>query len=241
MLRDVYSVGAVASLKHTADSTSGISSSCSPYGGAGLGGIGRRGRENSRNEGFIARGSPTSFAGAGGCGRTHECAAMPYRELEDQIRHYGPARYLCGLSDSLWTPDFTTIHDFSQLLGAEGLRRLNEFVVRMAHAEGFVDPSLCVADTTAQEAPMSYPTEVGLIGTFFKRVTCLGKKSGRSVSPRLEKNRTQKPSAKPRVSRQALARDDRQRHPSDHHPSPITHHPSPIPHHPSRPESRALR
>ena len=130
---------------------------------------------------------------------------MPYRELEDQIRHYGPARYLCGLSDSLWTPDFTTIHDFSQLLGAEGLRRLNEFVVRMAHAEGFVDPSLCVADTTAQEAPMSYPTEVGLIGTFFKRVTCLGKKSGRSVSPRLEKNRTQKPSAKPRVSRQALA------------------------------------
>ena len=43
-------------LKHTADSTSGISSSCSPYGGAGLGGIGRRGRENSCGEGFIARG-----------------------------------------------------------------------------------------------------------------------------------------------------------------------------------------
>ncbi|MBK8014605.1 MAG: hypothetical protein IPK13_25050 [Deltaproteobacteria bacterium] len=37
-------------------------------------------------------------------------------------------------------------------LGAEGLRRLNEFVVRTAHAEGFVDPPSCVADTTAQEA-----------------------------------------------------------------------------------------
>ncbi|MBK8011374.1 MAG: hypothetical protein IPK13_08490 [Deltaproteobacteria bacterium] len=42
-----------------------------------------------------------------------------------------------------------------ELLGAEGLRRLNEFVVRMAHAEGIVDPSLCVANSTAQEVPTS--------------------------------------------------------------------------------------
>ncbi|MBK8010800.1 MAG: hypothetical protein IPK13_05590 [Deltaproteobacteria bacterium] len=94
---------------------------------------------------------------------------------------------------------------------------MNEFVVRMAHAEGFVDPSLCVADTTAQEAPMTYPTEVGLIGTFFKRVACLGKRAGRAVSSgarqtliededrsgRLYKHRF---SADSRSARQALVR-----------------------------------
>ncbi len=30
---------------------------------------------------------------------------MPYRVLEDQIRYYAPARYLCGLTETEWTPD----------------------------------------------------------------------------------------------------------------------------------------
>ena len=38
---------------------------------------------------------------------------MTYRDAEDQIRRYAPARYLCGLTESDWTPDFTTIQDFT--------------------------------------------------------------------------------------------------------------------------------
>ena len=45
---------------------------------------------------------------------------MPYREVEEQIRYYAPARYLCGLTETDWTPDFTTIQDFAQLLGEDG-------------------------------------------------------------------------------------------------------------------------
>ncbi|MEM6532562.1 MAG: transposase, partial [Myxococcota bacterium] len=88
---------------------------------------------------------------------------MTYREAEDQIRHYGPARFLCGLTDSIWTPDHTTIQDFTELMGEDGLRLLNDCVLESAHREGLLDLELVVGDTTAQEVHMSYPTEVGLM------------------------------------------------------------------------------
>ena len=34
---------------------------------------------------------------------------MTYRVTEDQIRHYAPARYLCGLTETEWTPDANTM------------------------------------------------------------------------------------------------------------------------------------
>ena len=64
---------------------------------------------------------------------------MTYREAEDQIRHYGPARYLCGLSESMWTPDHTTIQDFTELMGEDGLRELNEYILREAAESGLLD------------------------------------------------------------------------------------------------------
>ena len=103
---------------------------------------------------------------------------ITYRDAEDFIRHYGPARYLCGLTDSLWTPDFTTIQDFTQLMGSEGLSALNTMTVQMAVAAGFGDPGILVADTTAQEAPMSYPTEVGLLSSFFRSTKKLARHAG---------------------------------------------------------------
>ena len=54
-------------------------------------------------------------------------------ESEDQIRHDAPARYLCGLTESDWNPDANTIQDFEQLLGEEGVGRLNEHVVKRAY------------------------------------------------------------------------------------------------------------
>jgi hypothetical protein len=45
---------------------------------------------------------------------------MSYRDTEDQIRHYAPARYLCALTETEWTPDANTIAGFEQLLGETG-------------------------------------------------------------------------------------------------------------------------
>jgi len=83
---------------------------------------------------------------------------MPYREAEEQIRYYAPARYLCGLTETDWTPDFTTIQDFAQLLGEDGCRLINEAVVKQAVALGLADTKVAVADMTAQEAAIPYPT-----------------------------------------------------------------------------------
>jgi hypothetical protein len=93
-----------------------------------------------------------------------------YRETEDLLRHYVPARYLCDLMDSPWTPDFTTLQDFAELMGEEGMKALNEAVVKQAVAKGFEDPGVAVADMTAQEAAIPYPNEVGLMGSFARGV-----------------------------------------------------------------------
>src|SRR5688572_19936526 len=71
---------------------------------------------------------------------------MSYRDTEDQIRHYGPARYLCGLTETEWTPDANTIQDFEELLGQDGMKRLNEHVVKEAVKQGLADERILVAD-----------------------------------------------------------------------------------------------
>lgn len=103
---------------------------------------------------------------------------MTYREAEDQIRHYGPARYLCDLSDGTWTPDHTTIQDFTELMGEDGMRELNEYVLRAAGDAGFLELSVAVGDTTAQQAPMTYPTEVGLMSGFIRMVGRAASRAG---------------------------------------------------------------
>jgi hypothetical protein len=95
---------------------------------------------------------------------------VTYREAEDQIRHYMPARYLCGLTETDWTPDHTTIQDFTELMGEEGVRAINDYVVQRAVSEEIADPMLLVADTTAQEAAIPWPNEVGLLGSYLTTV-----------------------------------------------------------------------
>jgi hypothetical protein len=107
---------------------------------------------------------------------------MTYRETEDQIRHYGPARYLCGLTETNWSPDANTIQDFEQLLGEDGVKKLNEHVVKWAVEEKLADPMLAVADTTAQEAAVPYPNEMGLMATFVSAITAASKNVGAALS-----------------------------------------------------------
>jgi hypothetical protein len=85
---------------------------------------------------------------------------MTWREAEDLIRYYAPARYLCGLTETEWSPDHTTLHDFAVLLGEEGVRLIN--AVKWAVDEKLADPSVAVGDTTAQEAAIPYPNEYAL-------------------------------------------------------------------------------
>ena len=103
---------------------------------------------------------------------------MTYRDTEDQIRHYAPARYLCGLTETEWTPDANTIQDFEELLGEDGTRRLNEYVVTWAVEEKLADPKVVVADTTAQEAAIPHPNEMGLMASFVTAIVAASKKVG---------------------------------------------------------------
>jgi hypothetical protein len=107
--------------------------------------------------------------------------SRPYREVEEQIRYYAPARYLCGLTESDWTPDFTTVHDLAQLLGEEGLKLINEAVVEQAVELGLADPRTAVADTTAQEAAIPHPNEMGLLGGFVRSIEAAAGKAGRTL------------------------------------------------------------
>ena len=104
---------------------------------------------------------------------------VTWREAEDQIRHYAPARYLCGLTESEWTPDYTTMHGFAVLLGEDGMKMLNEYAVKWAVNEKLADPSVIVADTTAQEANVPYPNEMGLMASFMVSLAAASKKAGK--------------------------------------------------------------
>jgi hypothetical protein len=104
---------------------------------------------------------------------------MPLRVLAEQIRYYAPARYLCGLTETDWSPDHRTLHDFFELMGEEGVRLINEYVVELAVEEGLADPTALVADTTAQEAAIPYPNEMGLMAGFIASVGAASKRAGK--------------------------------------------------------------
>src|SRR5665647_2243771 len=103
---------------------------------------------------------------------------LPYREVEEQIRYYAPARYLCGLTETDWTPDFTTIQDFAQLMGEDGVKLINEGVVEQAVKLGLADTKVVVADLTAQEAAIPHPNEMGLLGGFVRSLEAAAGKAG---------------------------------------------------------------
>lgn len=93
-----------------------------------------------------------------------------FRSTEDLIRHYNPARVLCGLQNSHWTPDHVAIWEYEGMLGESGLQEMTDYVLRTAASCGFADPRGLCSDTTAQEANIPYPTEVGHISGFMKSV-----------------------------------------------------------------------
>ena len=124
---------------------------------------------------------------------------MTYREAEDQIRHYAPARYLCGLTETVWTPDFTTIQDFTELMGEDGLKVINQHVVKLAVAHKLADPTVVVADLTAQEAAIPYPNEMGLMAGFVTSVTAASNRAGGALRAFSKKTAAKFKAAKQKV------------------------------------------
>jgi transposase, IS5 family len=122
-----------------------------------------------------------------------------YREAEDLIRYYAPARYLCGLTETDWTPDFTTIQDFTELMGEEGAKLINQYVVELAVKKKLADPRTMVADTTAQEAAIPYPNEMGLMGSFLTAVAAASRKVGTASKGFVKKTVSQFKAAKRKV------------------------------------------
>jgi molybdopterin converting factor small subunit len=116
---------------------------------------------------------------------------LTYREAEDLIRYYAPARYLCGLTETEWTPDFTTIQDFTELMGEEGINLINQHVVKMAVKQKLADPKTLVADTTAQEAAIPYPNEMRLMAGFLTSVAAATRKVGRTLKGFVEETVSQ--------------------------------------------------
>jgi transposase, IS5 family len=104
-----------------------------------------------------------------------------YRETEDLIRYYAPARYLCGLTETDWSPDHNTICDFEKLLGEDGVKQINEYAVKWAVAEKLADPSVVVGDMTAQEAAIPYPNEMGHMAAFMATVSAASKRAGKTL------------------------------------------------------------
>ena len=89
---------------------------------------------------------------------------ITYRQAEDLIAHYAPARYLCGLMDSTWRPDHVTIFEFTQMMGPEGMDILNRNALLRAQSLGLLDASRLMSDTTAQEAMIPYSIVRGKAG-----------------------------------------------------------------------------
>jgi len=93
-----------------------------------------------------------------------------FRDAEDLISYYAPAKYLCDLMDSESGLGHVTIFEFTQMLGPQGVESINKLILQQAVAGGFCDPSRMMSDTTAQEARIPYPTEAGLMNRFMSIV-----------------------------------------------------------------------
>lgn len=91
---------------------------------------------------------------------------ITYRQAEDLIAHYAPARYLCDLMETSWQPDHITIFEFTKMLGEEGMQAINTQILLQAEGLGILNPARLMSDTTAQESMTPYPTEVGLMKRF---------------------------------------------------------------------------
>jgi IS5 family transposase len=109
------------------------------------------------------------------------------RETEEMVMLNAGVRLLCGLEQSSDTTDRTSIEAFRNQLGKDGVEAINRIVVDAAREAGFTDGALCSSDTTVQEAPIAYPTEVGHMKKISEKLVGIGSKLRKGLSAELRK------------------------------------------------------
>lgn len=109
------------------------------------------------------------------------------RETEEMVRLHAGVRLLCGLEQSTSSVDHTCIEVFRNQLGKDGVEELNRIIVDTAKGEGFTGTGLCSSDTTVQEAPIAYPTEVGHMRNIAGKLVRIGAKIKARISGKLGK------------------------------------------------------
>jgi len=107
------------------------------------------------------------------------------RETEEMVRLHAGVRLLCGLEQSSDTIDRTSIEAFRNQVGKDGVEALTGIVVGAAKDAGFTDAALCSSDTTVQESPIAYPTEVGHMKNIAQKLLGIASKIKKGVSGKL--------------------------------------------------------
>ena len=95
------------------------------------------------------------------------------RWTEEMLKFYIPARIFCGYLESTGSLDHTSIEDFRNRFGEKGTRLITEDMLKVAKKFGLTEPDDLDMDTTVQEAGITHPTEMKLMGHFVKRLIAL--------------------------------------------------------------------
>jgi hypothetical protein len=93
------------------------------------------------------------------------------REMEAYVAEHVVARVFIGRQDdpSPQIRDHSNIARASVALGQDGVDEINALMLHVAKDCGFADASILSSDTTAQELPMGYPNEPGILRGWAQR------------------------------------------------------------------------
>src|SRR5882724_853417 len=106
------------------------------------------------------------------------------RDMEAYLAENVVARVFIGRQDDInpQIRDHSNIARASTALGREGVEEVNALMLHVAKDFGFADPSMLSSDTTAQELPIGYPNEPGILRGWAQRCgRALAKLTGRGV------------------------------------------------------------
>lgn len=94
------------------------------------------------------------------------------RQMEAYLAENVVARVFIGRHRDVTAQirDHSNIARAYAALGKEGLNEVNALVIKEGHRFGFVDEGVLSADTTAQELPIGYPNEPGILRGLAQRV-----------------------------------------------------------------------
>jgi hypothetical protein len=104
------------------------------------------------------------------------------RWAEEMLKFYIPARLFCGFIESEGSLDHTSIEDFRNRFGEKGARLITAEMLNVAKEFGFTKADDVDMDTTVQDAGVTHPTEMKLMGHLMKRLRKIDdeiKKGGR--------------------------------------------------------------